>query len=140
MSAMQPLRRRARRTRAEMNVVPYIDVMLVLLIIFMAVSPMIQTKVLNLPSVSASAAAQEPPLVVQMDAQGKLSSAGSEYVNTADMIAAVQNSIANKPQAVVLAADKAMSYGDVMAVMDALKKARVERVGLLLSSTDADKP
>jgi biopolymer transport protein ExbD len=56
------------------------------------------------------------------------------------MIAAVQNSIANKPQAVVLAADKAMSYGDVMAVMDALKKARVERVGLLLSSTDADKP
>jgi biopolymer transport protein ExbD len=114
--------------------------MLVLLIIFMAVSPMIQTKVLNLPSVSASAAAQEPPLVVQMDAQGKLSSAGSEYVNTADMIAAVQNSIANKPQAVVLAADKAMSYGDVMAVMDALKKARVERVGLLLSSTDADKP
>ena len=46
---MQPLRRRARRTRAEMNVVPYIDVMLVLLIIFMAVSPMIQTKVLNLP-------------------------------------------------------------------------------------------
>lgn len=140
MSAMQPLRRRARRTRAEMNVVPYIDVMLVLLIIFMAVSPMIQTKVLNLPSVSASAAAQEPPLVVQMDAQGKLSSAGSEYANTADMIAAVQKSIANKPQAVVLAADNAMSYGDVMAVMDALKKARVERVGLLLSSTDADKP
>ena len=56
MSQLQPLRKRVRRTKAEMNVVPYIDVMLVLLVIFMVVAPMIQTNVLNLPSVGTSAA------------------------------------------------------------------------------------
>ena len=72
MSRVSPLstRRRARRTNAQMNVVPYIDVMLVLLVIFMVVAPMIQTKVLNLPSVAKATAAQEPPLIVEMNAQG----------------------------------------------------------------------
>lgn len=133
MSRLQPLRRRTRRTKAEMNVVPYIDVMLVLLVIFMVVAPMIQTKVLNLPSVGSASSPTEPPLVIQMNDKGELSSSGQTYVSTDDMINAVRTATASKPQAVVLAADKAMAYGDVMAVMDALKKSGIERVGLLLA-------
>ncbi|GHA68765.1 TolR-like protein [Formosimonas limnophila] len=133
MSRLQPLRRRTRRTKAEMNVVPYIDVMLVLLVIFMVVAPMIQTKVLNLPSVGSASAPTEPPLVIQMNDKGELSSSGQTYASTDDMINAVRATTASKPQAVVLAADKAMAYGDVMAVMDALKKSGIERVGLLLA-------
>ena len=133
MSRLQPLRRRTRRTKAEMNVVPYIDVMLVLLVIFMVVAPMIQTKVLNLPSVGSATAPTEPPLVIQMNDKGELSNSGQTYASTDDMINAVRTATASKPQAVVLAADKAMAYGDVMAVMDALKKSGIERVGLLLA-------
>lgn len=132
----QPLRHRTRRTNANMNVVPYIDVMLVLLVIFMVVAPMIQTKVLNLPSVGVSAAASEPPLVIQMNALGQLSTANQTFANQNELIASVHSQTSAKPQPVVLAADKTVAYGDVMAVMDALKKAKIERVGLLLRSDD----
>ena len=138
MSRVSPLssRRRGRRSNAQMNVVPYIDVMLVLLVIFMVVAPMIQTKELNLPSVSHAAAVQEPPLIVQMDAQGILSTAvagsSATYTDTAQLIGALQQSLQTRPQPVVLAADQAVPYGDVMRVMDALKAAQIDRVGLLL--------
>jgi biopolymer transport protein TolR len=133
------MRRRTRRTNAQMNVVPYIDVMLVLLVIFMVVAPMIQTKVLNLPSVAKATAAQEPPLIVEMDAQGvlRLSQANGtqQFTDTTQLIGTLQQSLHNKPQPVVLAADKAVAYGDVMRVMDALKSAQIERVGLLLKQS-----
>ncbi len=141
MSRVSPLsmRRRTRRTNAQMNVVPYIDVMLVLLVIFMVVAPMIQTKVLNLPSVAKATAAQEPPLIVEMDAQGvlRLSQANGtqQFTDTTQLIGTLQQSLHNKPQPVVLAADKAVAYGDVMRVMDALKSAQIERVGLLLKQS-----
>ena len=132
------VRRRARRTHAQMNVVPYIDVMLVLLMIFMVVTPMMQTKVMDLPSVSAANTPQEPPLVIQMDTQGRLSlSDGSTFTSTSDLVSSLTQRIQQKPQAVVLAADKAMNYGEVMAVMDALKQARIERVGLLLKQSES---
>ena len=141
MSRVSPLsmRRRTRRTNAQMNVVPYIDVMLVLLVIFMVVAPMIQTNVLNLPSVAKATAAQEPPLIVEMDAQGvlRLSQANGtqQFTDTTQLIGTLQQSLHNKPQPVVLAADKAVAYGDVMRVMDALKSAQIERVGLLLKQS-----
>ena len=141
MSRVSPLsmRRRTRRTNAQMNVVPYIDVMLVLLVIFMVVAPMIQTKVLNLPSVAKATAAQEPPLIVEMDAQGvlRLSQANGtqQFTDTTQLIGTLQQSLHNKPQPVVLAADKAVAYGDVMRVMDALESAQIERVGLLLKQS-----
>ena len=138
MSRVSPLstRRRARRTNAQMNVVPYIDVMLVLLVIFMVVAPMIQTKVLNLPSVAQASTAQEPPLIVEMDAQGvlRLSQANGTqpFTDTTQLIQTLQQTLSQKPQPVVLAADKAVAYGEVMRVMDALKSAQIDRVGLLL--------
>ena len=141
MSRVSPVstRRRARRTNAQMNVVPYIDVMLVLLVIFMVVAPMIQTKVLNLPSVAKATAAQEPPLIVEMNAQGVLhlsdAKGAQQFTDTTQLIAQLQQTLRQKPQPVVLAADKAVSYGEVMRVMDALKSAQIERVGLLLKQT-----
>ena len=145
MSRVSPLSaryaRRSRRSNAQMNVVPYIDVMLVLLVIFMVVAPMIQTKVLNLPSVAKATAAQEPPLIVEMDAQGllKMGNANNaqQFTDTTQLIGALQQSLRSKPQPVVLAADKAVAYGDVMRVMDALKSAQIERVGLLLKQADS---
>ena len=145
MSRVSPLSsryaRRSRRSNAQMNVVPYIDVMLVLLVIFMVVAPMIQTKVLNLPSVAKATAAQEPPLIVEMDAQGllKMGNANNaqQFTDTTQLIDALQQSLRSKPQPVVLAADKAVAYGDVMRVMDALKSAQIERVGLLLKQADS---
>ena len=143
MSRVSPLSaryaRRSRRSNAQMNVVPYIDVMLVLLVIFMVVAPMIQTKVLNLPSVAKATAAQEPPLIVEMDAQGMLKMGNAnnaqQFTDTTQLIAQLQQTLRQKPQPVVLAADKAVSYGEVMRVMDALKSAQIERVGLLLKQT-----
>ena len=123
---------------AEINTTPLVDVMLVLLVIFMVVTPMMQTKVMDLPSVSAANTPQEPPLVIQMDTQGRLYlSDGSTFTSTSDLVSSLTQRIQQKPQAVVLAADKAMNYGEVMAVMDALKQARIERVGLLLKQSES---
>ena len=73
-----------------------------------------------------------------MDTQGRLSlSDGSTFTSTSDLVSSLTQRIQQKPQAVVLAADKAMNYGEVMAVMDALKQARIERVGLLLKQSES---
>lgn len=89
--SLTPLRRRSRRTRAEMNVVPYIDVMLVLLVIFMVTAPMIQTGVLKLPSVGSVSQPEAPPIVVQLDTQGQLTTqAGAETLTHTNSAALIQ--------------------------------------------------
>ena len=142
--SLTPLRRRTRRTRAEMNVVPYIDVMLVLLVIFMVTAPMIQTGVLKLPSVGSVSQPEAPPIVVQLDTQGQLTTqAGAEtltHTNSAALIQWLNKRSTESNQAVVIAADKDVPYGDVMAITDALKQANIPRVGLLLSKTPPVKP
>ena len=135
--SLTPLRRRSRRTRAEMNVVPYIDVMLVLLVIFMVTAPMIQTGVLKLPSVGSVSQPEAPPIVVQLDTKGQLTTqAGAEtltHANPAALIHWLNKRNTESNQAVVIAADKDVPYGDVMAITDVLKQANIPRVGLLLS-------
>ena len=142
--SLTPLRRRSRRTRAEMNVVPYIDVMLVLLVIFMVTAPMIQTGVLKLPSVGSVSQPEAPPIVVQLDTKGQLTTqSGGEtltHANPAALIQWLNTRNAESNQAVVIAADKDVPYGDVMAITDALKQANIPRVGLLLSKTSPTKP
>ena len=142
--SLTPLRRRSRRTRAEMNVVPYIDVMLVLLVIFMVTAPMIQTGVLKLPSVGSVSQPEAPPIVVQLDTKGQLTTqSGAEtltHANPAALIQWLNTRNAESNQAVVIAADKDVPYGDVMAITDALKQANIPRVGLLLSKTTPAKP
>ena len=129
-----------RRTISEINMVPFIDVMLVLLIIFMVSAPLITTGVVDLPSMGKSK--QRPEHVVEVvvgsDESLKLRSDGKEGVPvTASKLAArvreLQAGDANTP--VVISADKAVKYEAVVKVMDTLQRAGVLRVGLSVKSS-----
>ena len=127
--------RRGRRAMAEMNMVPFIDVMLVLLIIFMATAPMITTGVVDLPSVGK--AAQRPTSVVEVivetDGKLRLRLDGGEPQPTslAALAGAVKKLQAGNAQVpVVISADRNVKYDSVVRAMDTLQKSGVQRVGL----------
>jgi biopolymer transport protein TolR len=142
-------RGRSRRTINEINMVPFIDVMLVLLIIFMVTAPLITPSVIDLPSVGK--AAQLPSSVVQVlinkdeslevkVLQGAKSSNTPDAVDNIkkfainDIANAVKQHVGRDPStAVVISADKAVKYEIVVQVMDKLKRAGVERVGLAVN-------
>ena len=124
-----------RRTINEINMVPFIDVMLVLLIIFMVTAPLITTGVVDLPSVGKSR--QRPEHVVEVvvgtDERLRLRVDGKDGTPIAlrDLAARVvelQAGDANTP--VVISADRNVKYDGVVKVMDALQKKGVQRVGL----------
>jgi biopolymer transport protein TolR len=133
---------RRRRAMNEINMVPFIDVMLVLLIIFMVTAPLITTGIVDLPSVGASA--QRPTTVVEVvvgtDERLRLRLLGSAAGNpdaepapvTLPQLAArvreLQRGDATVP--VVISADRAVRYENVVKVMDTLQRAGVQRVGL----------
>jgi biopolymer transport protein TolR len=127
-------RGRGRRTINEINMVPFIDVMLVLLIIFMVTAPMISPSVIDLPSVGK--AAKQPDQVIQIVVQkdGSL-----EMVNDTKTSKINFDSLANSVQlaqtgqtssAVVISADRNVKYEMVVKVMDTLQRAGIQRVGL----------
>ncbi len=135
---------RTRRSMADINVVPYIDVMLVLLVIFMVTAPLVAPSIINLPTVG-NAAPQEtaPPVVVNIDAHGELhvkyrDDAGvtrEDSMTKADLDSFVVARQADYPeQPIVIAADKTVQYDAVMSVMSDLKTRGVKRVGLLVKS------
>ena len=135
MPAVVSRGRRGRRAIAEMNMVPFIDVMLVLLIIFMATAPLITTGVVDLPSVGK--AANRPTRVIEVivgsDEKLRLRLDGGEPQPTslarlAAAVAALQAGNASVP--VVISADKAVRYESVVRAMDMLQKAGIQRVGL----------
>jgi biopolymer transport protein TolR len=135
---------RSRRAMSDINVVPYIDVMLVLLVIFMVTAPLVAPSIVNLPTVGGAAPEQQvPPVVVNIRADGKLSvkyKSDSGATQQADMSRTdlnrfVTNRQASHPdQPVVIAADKTVRYETVMNVMSDLKARGVKRVGLLVKS------
>ena len=127
-------RGRGRRTINEINMVPFIDVMLVLLIIFMVTAPLIAPSVVDLPSVGR--AAKQPDQVVQI-AIGKDELLELKTGETATRIAlrdlAATLKKAQERQtnsAVVISADRSVKYEVVVRVMDTLQRAGVQRVGL----------
>ena len=135
MPAVASRGRRGRRAIAEMNMVPFIDVMLVLLIIFMATAPLITTGVVDLPSVGK--AANRPTSVVEVivgsDEKIKLRLDGAEAKPTslAKLAAAAIALQAGNPQVpVVISADKSVRYESVVRAMDVLQRAGIARVGL----------
>ncbi len=138
-------KRRGQRAKSEMNVVPYIDVMLVLLVIFMISAPLLNQSVeVKLPA-SDNAADIQPadneaptPLVVSID------KTGAYYIDRTDdnllpvnkdlIIEIAQKTLLeNKNTPVYVRADKLVDYGAVMVVMDILKSAGAESVGLITS-------
>ena len=137
-----------RRTISEINMVPFIDVMLVLLIIFMVSAPLITTGVVDLPSVGASRQRPEHVIevVVAADASarlkidGKADTAGpARAQRTLDALVArvreAQGNDASVP--VVISADRGVKYESVVKVMDSLQRAGVQRVGLSVRSSGA---
>ena len=133
-------RGRGRRTINEINMVPFIDVMLVLLIIFMVTAPLITPSVIDLPSVGK--AARQPDQVIQiiiakdesfqMKILEKSTSLGLK--DMAGSVKKAQSGMTNS--AVVISADKNIKYETVVKVMDALQRAGVQRVGLSVQLTN----
>ncbi len=131
-------RRAKHRLMNEINVVPYIDVMLVLLIIFMVTAPMINHGQIELPQIGKSLATPAAPLEVIIKADGSLTlrdraqSAVEQKVNRNQLIEAIkQKQAQNAEQPVVIAADKNVRYEEVINVMDILQQNQVQKVGLL---------
>lgn len=130
--------RRRPRLVSQINVVPYIDVMLVLLVIFMVTAPMITPGVVNLPSVGNVNNPPAEPIEVQIAANGSISvidhdiSGHARPVSRDELADVIQAKQKEKPQqAVIITADKEIKYDLVLKTMDLLVRNRVENVGLL---------
>ena len=136
-------RGRGRRTINEINMVPFIDVMLVLLIIFMVTAPLITPSVINLPSVDRANRQPDRPveIVIRSDDEVQLKkdpSTGSggasiPFAQIGAAVKAAQGGDAERP--VVISADKSVKYETVVKAMNQLKRAGVERVGLSVQTT-----
>jgi biopolymer transport protein TolR len=130
-------RGRGRRTINEINMVPFIDVMLVLLIIFMVTAPLISPSVIDLPTTGKANKQADKVVQVVISKNGRLeikgestdvSLKGIALENIATLVQKAQNNDAKIP--VVISADKSVKYESVVEVMDKLQRAGIQRVGL----------
>ena len=123
---------RRRRAMSEINVVPYIDVMLVLLIIFMVAAPLINPGQIDLPSVGQKLNPAVAPLEVRVRATGEIAvvdrskSPDELIVQRRDLLAIVKRAQVEHPdQAVVIAGDRNVKYEEVLQVLDLLQQSQV---------------
>ncbi len=126
-------RTRKRRLMNQINVVPYIDVTLVLLVIFMVTAPMTNPGVVDLPKVGqALKQPQVPPVVLTVKLNNKIDLENKPMPRD-ELLSAVRKALDKSPErSVVIAADKNVKYDDVIGLMDLLKQNKVDKVGLLL--------
>jgi biopolymer transport protein TolR len=121
---------------ADINVVPYVDVMLVLVVILMVSAPFVNPSLVNLPSMGKSSRAPDRPLEIVVRADGRLSLRESGKELATDLTSALtviqqrQRANPKAPPPVVIAADRDVRYEHVMKVMDGLQREGVQRVGL----------
>jgi len=130
--------RRPRKSINQINVVPYIDVMLVLLVIFMVTAPLVAPGEIELPSVGSRLTVPAQPLRVTLNTDGTLAlldqQAGSAEAGLSReaVVARIRAKQAKLPdQPVVIAADRNARYEDVLGVLDLLQQNGVRKVGLL---------
>ncbi|MEO5736412.1 MAG: biopolymer transporter ExbD [Variovorax sp.] len=136
-------RGRGRRTINEINMVPFIDVMLVLLIIFMVTAPLITPSVINLPTVDKANKQPDKPIEiviksddeVQIKKDPSTGSGGASIPMTQIGAAAKTAQGGDEQRPVVISADKSVKYETVVKAMNQLKKSGVERVGLSVTTT-----
>ena len=128
--------RGGRRSMADMNVVPYIDVMLVLLVIFMVTAPMMQTGIeLNLPNAETTPIVNNSgntAVVISVDETGQYFIDGSDALDLdelGDLISRELNSSKDKP--IYIRADKEVAYGFLMQAMAAAQQAGATNIGLM---------
>ena len=138
-------RGRGRRTINEINMVPFIDVMLVLLIIFMVTAPLITPSVINLPSVDRANKQPDKPIeiviksddLIELKKDPSTGSAGQQ-IPMAQIGRTVKSSFGEGEQRpVVISADKTVKYETVVKTMEQLKKSGIDRVGLSVTTTGA---
>ena len=140
MPALVSRGRSRRRTINEINMVPFIDVMLVLLIIFMVTAPLIAPSVIDLPSVGR--AARQPDQVIQIviarDDSLELKLQQRSTPQTLKSIAAAVRKAQREAgnSAVLISADRNVQYDTVVRVMDTLQRAGVQRVGLAVQTAN----
>ena len=135
--------RRPRKTINQMNVVPYIDVMLVLLIIFMVTAPLINPGTIDLPSVSK--ALNQPPappmeITVKLDrslwVRDLATGEATRKVTREELIRRIRDKQQqSSEQGVVIAADRAVRYEEVIGLIDLLQQNKITKVGLLARTT-----
>ena len=130
-------RGRGRRTINEINMVPFIDVMLVLLIIFMVTAPLISPSVIDLPSIGKANKAPDQIVKISIDKNSVLTVDTNEGtkkpspISINKIVDAVKKIQGAKPETpVVISADKGVKYETVVEVMDKLQRAGIQRVGL----------
>ena len=139
-------RGRGRRTINEINMVPFIDVMLVLLIIFMVTAPLITPSMINLPSVGKADRSPDKFVQVLIDKDAKLqvkdgmSNASAQDTTKERLVDRVRQlqgapGADGKTAPVVISADKNVKYESVVEVMDRLQRAGIERVGLSVQTS-----
>lgn len=130
--------RRTRKSINQINVVPYIDVMLVLLVIFMVTAPLVNPGEIELPSVGSRLTAPAQPLEVTLRhdhtllLQDRQAGGPAIAVSRDELVERIRAKQAKLPdQPVVIAADKEARYEDVLAVLDLLQRNGARKVGLL---------
>jgi len=135
---MRYLRRKNNRLMNEINVVPYIDVMLVLLVIFMVTAPLMNPGQIDLPQVGKSSATSPAPLEVIIKKNATLAlrdhARGSKetVVSREGLIGILKGRKGEQAkQAVVISADRNVRYEEVINVMDLLQQQNIQKVGLL---------
>lgn len=126
---------------AEINVTPFVDVMLVLLIVFMVTAPLLTVGVpVELPETKAAQLVDsDEPLIISVDAQGRIFLQETERtVNT--LIVTLQEIKKERPEVTVyIRGDKGIAYGDVMVVMGALVEAGITKLSLVAKSPERER-
>ncbi len=130
--------RRTRKSINQINVVPYIDVMLVLLVIFMITAPLINPGQIELPSVGSKLTVPVAPLEVTLRTNRTLTLRDQQEGTTAievsrdELISRIKEKQARRPdQPVVIAADRNARYDEVLSLLDLLQRNGAQKVGLL---------
>ena len=142
-------RGRGRRTINEINMVPFIDVMLVLLIIFMVTAPLITPSVINLPTVDKANKQPDKPIEIVIKSDDEIQIKKDLSTGTGVGVMSIPmtqiGSAAREAQGgddqrpVVISADKSVKYETVVKAMNQLKRSGIERVGLSVTTTGAGK-
>jgi biopolymer transport protein TolR len=134
--------RRVRKPINQINVVPYIDVMLVLLVIFMVTAPLIAPGEIELPSVGSKLTTPIDPLVVRLKPDKSITLRDRSVTNSREvkvtldaLVEQVRAIQAGREQPVVIDADKGSRYEEVIGILDKLQQGGVKRVGLLARPT-----
>ena len=133
--------RRNRRLMNQINVVPYIDVMLVLLVIFMVTAPMVQTGTVDIPSAGTAATVSAEAVTIEVAADRTLAirmtaSSAPETVSRLELQRRLSAALTLNPdQGILIAADRTLDYQHVIDVLEAVRQLGARRVSLLTQGT-----